>query len=61
MAARFGPVYRSRAFGDAVITLLGPEANESVLFDRAKTFSSAEGWSPCWSGFSARADVARFR
>jgi cytochrome P450 len=46
MAERFGPVYRTRAFGMRVITLLGPEANELVLFDRAKTFSSAEGWNP---------------
>ncbi len=46
MAKRYGPVYRSRAFGMRVITLLGPEANELVLFDRNKIFSSAEGWNP---------------
>ena len=45
-AARYGPVYRSRAFGMHIVTLLGPEANEFVLFDRHKTFSSAEGWNP---------------
>ena len=28
------------------VNLLGPEANEFVLFDRQKLFSSAEGWNP---------------
>ena len=44
-AARFGPVYRTRAFGGRNISLLGPEANEFVLLDRAKIFSSKHGWS----------------
>ena len=43
-AARFGPVYRIRAFGGRDIYLLGPEANEFVLFDQAKIFSSTHGW-----------------
>jgi cytochrome P450 len=43
-AARFGPVYRIRAFGGRGIYLLGPEANEFVLFDQAKIFSSTHGW-----------------
>jgi cytochrome P450 len=42
--ARFGRVYRTRAFGGRTIALLGPEANEFVLFDQAKIFSSAHGW-----------------
>ncbi|MDE3175201.1 MAG: cytochrome P450 [Pseudomonadota bacterium] len=46
MAARYGPVYRTRAFGLRTIALLGPEANEFVLFDRQKLFSSAQGWNP---------------
>ena len=46
LAARHGLVYRSRAFGLRNINLLGPEGNEFVLFDRQKTFSSAEGWGP---------------
>src|SRR5947209_6789568 len=46
MAARYGPVYRSRAFGMRIVTLLGPEANEFVLFDRQKLFSSAQAWNP---------------
>ena len=43
-AARFGSVYRTRAFGGRNISLLGPEANEFVLFDQAKIFSSKHGW-----------------
>jgi len=46
LAARHGPVYRSRAFGLRTISLLGPDANEFVLFDRQKLFSSGEGWNP---------------
>ncbi len=45
MAARFGPVHRTRAFGFRTISLLGPEANEFVLFDPAKIFSSFHGLS----------------
>ena len=44
MAAQFGPVYRSRAFGMRSIALLGPEANEFLLFDQTKLFSSTHGW-----------------
>jgi hypothetical protein len=44
MAARYGRVYRNRSFGMRNLNLLGPEANEFVLFDRQKLFSSAEGW-----------------
>ncbi len=44
--ARYGPVYRSRAFGYRSVSLLGPEGNELVLFDREKNFSSAAGWGP---------------
>jgi len=46
MVARHGHVYRNRAFGDTTIQLLGPEANELVLFDRDKIFSSEQGWGP---------------
>jgi len=46
MAARYGSVYRSRAFGMRFVNLLGPEANEFVLFDRHKLFSSGQGWGP---------------
>lgn len=44
MAAKYGPVYRSRAFGETSVTMLGPEANELVLFDQTKLFSSTHGW-----------------
>jgi cytochrome P450 len=46
MAATHGPVYRNRAFGGAGVVLLGPDANELVLFDRAQMFSSEQGWGP---------------
>ena len=45
-AAKYGLVYRSHVFGETSIVLLGPEANELVLFDQAKLFSSALGWGP---------------
>jgi cytochrome P450 len=37
---------RHRAFGLRLVVLLGPEANEFVLFDRQKLFSSQQGWGP---------------
>ncbi len=43
---KYGPVYRSRVFGYRSVSLLGPEANELVLFDRDKVFSSSGGWNP---------------
>jgi cytochrome P450 len=43
-AAKFGLVYRTHLFGETSIVLLGPEANELVLFDQAKLFSSTHGW-----------------
>jgi len=44
MATKYGLTYRSRAFGETSVTLLGPEANELVLFDQTKLFSSTHGW-----------------
>lgn len=46
MVATYGPVYRNNAFGGPSVTLIGPEANELVLFDRDKIFSSEQGWGP---------------
>ena len=46
MAARYGSVYRNRALGGTGVNLLGPDANELVLFDRVKIFSSEQGWGP---------------
>jgi cytochrome P450 len=43
-AQRYGPVNRSRVIGRLNVTLLGPEANELVLLDPQKLFSSALGW-----------------
>jgi cytochrome P450 len=43
-AKKFGLVYRSHLFGETSLVLLGPEANELVLFDQAKMFSSTLGW-----------------
>jgi cytochrome P450 len=44
-AERYGLVYRSHAFGQSNVSLLGPEANEFVLLDSQKLFSSTLGWS----------------
>src|ERR1700731_4465851 len=44
MAAKYGLVYRSRVLGETSISVLGPEANELLLFDQSKLFSSAHGW-----------------
>ena len=46
MAATYGPVYRTHSFGGPNVILLGPDANELVLFDRQKIFSSEQGWGP---------------
>ena len=43
-AAQYGRVYRTLAFGVRTVALLGPEANEFVLFDSTKLFSSMQGW-----------------
>jgi cytochrome P450 len=43
-AAKYGLVYRSHHFGETSLVLLGPDANELVLFDQAKQFSSSLGW-----------------
>jgi cytochrome P450 len=46
MHARYGPVFRIRSFGGRTVTLLGPDANELILFDRDRIFSSEQGWGP---------------
>jgi len=46
MVATYGRVYRNNALGGTTVTLLGPEANELVLFDRDRIFSSEQGWGP---------------
>jgi cytochrome P450 len=44
MVARYGRVYRNRAFGFRMVTLLGADANELVLFDRDRNFSNELAW-----------------
>lgn len=46
MVGNYGPVYRSKGFGGRSVTLHGPDANELVMFDRDKLFSSEQGWGP---------------
>src|SRR4030088_2461987 len=44
IVASYGLVYRSRVLGETSISVLGPEANELLLFDQTKLFSSTHGW-----------------
>ena len=44
MRETYGDVFRNRAFGRTSVLLSGADANELVLFDRDKNFSSAQGW-----------------
>jgi cytochrome P450 len=46
MVAKYGRVYRNNAFGGRNIALVGADANELVLFDRERIFSSEQGWGP---------------
>ncbi len=46
MRAKYGNVYRNKGFGRRGVMLNGAEANELVLFDREKLFSSEQGWGP---------------
>jgi cytochrome P450 len=46
MHAKYGPVYRNYLLGIHGVTLLGPEANEFLLFDQQRLFSSSLGWGP---------------
>lgn len=46
MIAKYGPVYRNRAFGGDAVQLHGADATELVLFDRERIFSSEQGWGP---------------
>ena len=43
-AARHGPVVRVNILGETGVQLLGPEANELVLFDQQRLFSAQLGW-----------------
>jgi len=46
MVEKYGPVYKTRAFGGWNVALIGADANELVLFDRDRLFSSEQGWGP---------------
>ena len=46
MVAKHGRVYRNHTFGERSVVLLGAEANELVLMDRDRLFSSEQGWGP---------------
>src|SRR4051812_21770860 len=44
LAKRHGSVLRVNVFGETGVQLLGPEANELVLFDTQRLFSAQFGW-----------------
>lgn len=46
MYETYGPVYKNLAFGGWQVALIGADANELLLFDREKIFSSEQGWGP---------------
>ena len=46
MIAKYGHVFRNNAFGGTTIMLMGPDANELVLFNKDRAFSSEQGWHP---------------
>lgn len=46
MVETYGKVYKSWAFGGWNVALVGAEANELVLFNKDKIFSSEQGWGP---------------
>lgn len=44
--AQYGNIVRRQDFGGWGVSLIGPEANELVLFNKDKIFSSELGWNP---------------
>lgn len=46
MVEKHGPVYKIYAMGAWHVIMVGADANELVLFDRDKIFSSEQGWGP---------------
>ncbi len=46
LAGTYGPIFRRQDNFGWGVTLLGPEANELVLFNRDRIFSSKLGWDP---------------
>lgn len=41
---RFGPIFRSKSFGQDVVYMVGPEANRFVLASQRRLFSHRQGW-----------------
>lgn len=46
MVEQYGRVFRRQDFGGWGVSLIGPEANELVMFNKDRIFSSALGWNP---------------
>ncbi len=46
MVERYGRVFRRQDFGGWGVSLIGPEANELVMFNKDRIFSSSLGWNP---------------
>ncbi len=46
MVREHGKIFRVNSFGAPSIVMVGAEANELILFDRDKLFSSEQGWGP---------------
>jgi len=46
MRDTYGPVYRSNSFFKDTVSIHGPDANEFLLMDKARNFSSEKGWGP---------------
>ncbi|MEM8724742.1 MAG: cytochrome P450, partial [Pseudomonadota bacterium] len=46
MIDTYGRVYKNKAFGGWNVALIGADANELVLFNKDKIFSSEQGWGP---------------
>ncbi|MFT6609930.1 MAG: hypothetical protein ACJA1G_002034, partial [Qipengyuania sp.] len=44
MVEKYGRVYKNKAFGGWNVALIGAEANEMLLMNRDKIFSSEQGW-----------------
>ena len=52
--ARYGPVSWAGGVGFKIVTLMGPEALETVWLNREKAFSSERGWAPVIGPFFHR-------
>lgn len=57
--SRYGHIYRTSVFFQRVVVLLGADANEFVLADRGKNFSSYLGWARQLNPFFPRGLMLR--